>query len=144
MNENRYPAPLPGHGPHDRYGGYGDQHLHQDAPGGHAAYGASGHWYGPPAPLGDHGVFYPPAPHPPSQDTSGAVVALVVSIMLVMTCCGAPAVVGIVYSALALSEKTDPEKYRSHTRNAWISNGVFLGLLAVLLLLFVLLLVSGV
>ena len=71
---------------------------------------------------------YPPYPGGEATPTS-AITALVVSILMVATCCGVLGVVGLVFSALAVTEKRDPEKIRRFTRNAWISNGVVLGLM---------------
>ncbi|PDP85490.1 hypothetical protein CQJ94_22210 [Glycomyces fuscus] len=66
-----------------------------------------------------------------------------VSLVLVMTCCGFLGIVGTVFSARALSERADPERYQRYTRIAWVSNGVILGLLALFLTFIVVAVVSG-
>ena len=147
MSENWQPGP-PGD-PHGTPSGgqpgpYGDPH---GAPsGGHpspygdpypqptggygapAGYGAQPGGYGEPAPA--YGYAVEPYREAAPNQTS-AILALVVSILLVVTCCGALGVVGLVFSALSMTEKTDPDKARRHLRYAWIANGVVLGILAV-------------
>jgi len=100
-------------------GGYGDPHAH-----------ASGGYGVPPGGYGTDPYAHPHRETPPSQ--TSAIVALVVSILLVVSCCGFLGVIGLVFSALSLSEKVDHEKARRQARYAWISNGVILGILAVL------------
>jgi hypothetical protein len=117
--------------PHDPYGnpypqqpgGYGDPAGYPPPPGGH----------GDPATGPVHHLEPYAAPYqeaPPSQ--TSAIAALVVSILLVVTCCGFLGVIGLVFSALSLTEKVDREKARRHLRYAWISNGVILAVMAVL------------
>lgn len=64
---------------------------------------------------------------PPSKGS--AIGALVTSIILVVTCCGFLAAVGLVYAALALNEAQDHEKAARFTRNAWIANSVVIALM---------------
>jgi len=114
---NPYPQPT---------GGYG----------GPAGYGAPQGGYGVPPGVHDSpvpGYGHAPEPYrgaPPHQTSS--VFALVVSILLVVTCCGALGVVGLVFSALSMTERNDQEKARRHLRYAWIANGVVLGIMVVL------------
>ncbi|MFD6950170.1 hypothetical protein A6A08_21875 [Nocardiopsis sp. TSRI0078] len=153
MSENRPPWPPHGGSPHhghDQYGAY-DQYgapgSHKDSTGGYSGYGGHGAPAGWPPPPG--GAPVPPPgpgygtgpyhlPHPgfphqaEPQNLASPILALCLSVLMVVTCCGALGIVGTVFSALALSERTNPEKFRRHTRNAWIANGVVLGLVLVL------------
>ncbi|OOC57311.1 hypothetical protein NOSIN_19240 [Nocardiopsis sinuspersici] len=106
-----------------------------------------GHGTGPyhPCPGCPPPCSHPPVPRPgfprqaEPQNLAGPILALSLSILLMVTCCGALGVVGTVFSSLALSERTDPERFRRYTRNAWIANGVVLGLM----LVFVVFVVTG-
>ncbi|WP_435112794.1 hypothetical protein [Nocardiopsis synnemataformans] len=133
MNDNwRHSGPPPGHGP-------GGNDAYKDSTGGYSpygGYGALGSGYGPgqPHPGGPYpGGGYPGGPYREQRSASSAITALVVSLVLVLTCCGFLGIVGTVFSALAISEKSDPDKYQRYTRVAWISNGVILALVALIL-----------
>ncbi|MFE3459991.1 hypothetical protein ACFXKD_20795 [Nocardiopsis aegyptia] len=105
-------------GPHGPHGGYGDH-----ATGGYAAHG----------PYGAYGGGYPP-PHEPYRPTGempsqGSMIgALVMAIILMVTCCGTVSVVGIVFAAMALGEKYDADVAAKYTRYAWTSNWISLGI----------------
>ena len=110
-------------------------------------YSAPGHGpYGPSAPYGampygpvpGHGPV-PPYPSPPAGPEHGgrAVAALVLSCVQVFLCGGLTAIPGIVFSALALGEKYDPERRNRMTRNAWLSVWINFGLFALLALVIV-------
>ncbi|MYR32363.1 hypothetical protein GTW20_08790 [Nocardiopsis alba] len=92
--------------------------------------------YGPPHdPYGGQGPGYPPppghfhSPYPVPPPKGGAIAALVVSVLLVISCYGIFAAVGLIFSIMALSEQYDHEKVSRFTRYAWIANGVVIGLL---------------
>ncbi|MBR8742566.1 DUF6264 family protein [Nocardiopsis sp. MG754419] len=135
MHDDRNPG-LPGD---DNSGGYG----------GHTPYGGQG--YGPPPPSPYQGPYqdpyqdpyqahqqgYPPQQpmypaypvFPPALNKGGAIGALVTSILLVISCYGFFAVIGLIFSIIAVSETYDQEKVSRFTRYAWIANAVVIGLL---------------
>ncbi|WP_053616659.1 hypothetical protein [Nocardiopsis sp. NRRL B-16309] len=128
-------------GPHGGHGGYGDSTGGYAAPGSYGAYGGA---YG-----GGYGGGYPP-PHDPYQPTGelpsqGSMIgALVMAILLMVTCCGLVSVVGVVFSALALGEKYDAERAAKYTRYAWISNWINLGIVLFAIVAYVLIVVFAI
>ena len=117
------------------YGGYGDSTGGYSA---HGSYGAYGGGYPPPPPPGP----YQPAGEMPSQ--GGMIGALVMAIILMITCCGAVSVVGVVFSALALGEKYDSERAAKYTRYAWISNWINLGIVVFAIVAYILIIVFAI
>ncbi|WP_304452054.1 hypothetical protein [Nocardiopsis sp. YSL2] len=121
-------------GPYGSHGGYGD------STGGYAAHGS----------YGAYGGGYPPPPHDPYQPTGerpsqgNMIGALVMAIILMVTCCGAVSVVGVVFSALALGEKYDYARAAKYTRYAWISNWINLGIVLFVIVAYVLFFVLAV
>ncbi|MDE3720767.1 hypothetical protein PWG71_05160 [Nocardiopsis sp. N85] len=123
------------------YGPYGEA-PYQDTTGGHAGHSAHGGYdgyggygpagYGPPA----YGPAVPMAPYaPPKAEHEGsATLALVLSCVQLVLCCGLTAIPGIVLGALALGEKLDLERGARLTRNAWISVWVNLGIIGLVIL----------
>lgn len=136
MYDDRNPGPPEG----DNTGGY-------SAPG---PYGGPGYGpgYGPPPPGSYQAPYqdpymaqqpaYPPPPpqaypvypmYPVPLSKGGAIGALVTSILLVISCYGIFAAIGLIFSIMAVSETVDQEKVSRFTRYAWIANGVVIGLL---------------
>lgn len=130
MSDDWYQQQQPPPGPHGSYGAYGDSTGGYAAPGSYGAYGGG----------------YPP-PHDPYQPTGemptqGSMIgALVMAIILMVTCCGAVSVVGVIFSALALGEKYDAERAARYTRYAWTSNWIILGILLFVIVAYILLMV---
>lgn len=77
----------------------------------------------------------PPHSSPPLAK-GNAVLALIIAIILTLTCVGVTDVIGIVLAAVALSKDQDPEEFDRYTRWAWLSNFVHIGFLVLLLVLF--------
>lgn len=141
MHDDRNPGPPEG----DHTGGYSASAPY-GGPGYGPDYGAGyGPGYGPPPPgpyqdpyQNPHMAQQPAYPPPPPQaypmypvplSKGGAIGALVTSILLVISCYGLLAAVGLIFSIMAVSENFDQEKVSRFTRYAWIANGVVLGLL---------------
>ncbi|MEU3309893.1 hypothetical protein [Nocardiopsis sp. NPDC006832] len=81
--------------------------------------------YPPPPPQA-----YPAYPmYPVPLAKGGAIGALVTSILLVISCYGIFAAIGLIFSIMAVSETVDQERVSRFTRYAWIANGVVIGLL---------------
>lgn len=87
----------------------------------------------PPPPVGE-----PSFPGPPLAK-GNAVLALIIAIILTLTCVGITDVIGIVLAAVALSKDEDPEEFDRYVRWAWLSNFIHLGFLILLLVLFIML-----
>lgn len=87
----------------------------------------------PPPPAGE-----PSFPGPPLAK-GNAVLALIIAIILTLTCVGITDVIGIVLAAVALSKDEDPEEFDRYVRWAWLSNFIHLGFLILLLVLFIML-----
>ncbi len=85
----------------------------------------------PPVPPGQ-----PPHSGPPLA-RGNAVLALIIAIILTLTCVGVTDVIGIVLAAVALSKDQDPEEFDRYVRWAWLSNFIHIGFLVLLLVLFV-------
>ncbi|WP_017607170.1 hypothetical protein [Nocardiopsis xinjiangensis] len=120
----------------------------------HPHYGAQQPPYGPPpggvppyGPQPPHGGAYypghgpPPTPYPYTyvrpehQPPAGSTItALVISVLLVPMCMGnITPLIGTVMAGIALSERSrDPDRHGKFRRYAWISNGIHLGIFAVL------------
>lgn len=111
--------------------------------------------YGPQPPHG--GAYYPghgppPTPYPypytyiPTEHRPPAgstLTALVISVLLVPMCVGnITPLIGTVMAGIALSERSRaPERHDKFRRYAWISNGIHLGVFAVLAGLFAVLII---
>lgn len=136
MYDDRNPGPPEG----DSTGGYS-----ASAPYGGSGYGPG---YGPPPPgpyqspyqdpyMAQQPAYPPPPPqaypvypmYPVPLSKGGAIGALVTSILLVISCYGVFAAIGLIFSIMAISETVDQEKVSRFTRYAWIANGVVIGLL---------------
>ncbi|KUP98277.1 hypothetical protein [Thermobifida cellulosilytica] len=98
--------------------------------GAHDASGTPWHPAPPPVPSG-----LPPVSGPPLA-RGNAVLALIIAIILTMTCVGVTDVIGIVLAAVALSKDQDPEEFDRYVRWAWLSNFIHVGFLVLLLVLF--------
>ncbi|WP_201294672.1 MULTISPECIES: DUF4190 domain-containing protein [unclassified Nocardiopsis] len=129
MSENWRTGP-----PDDPYAGAPNQYgaePYKDPTGGYGGYGPASGYGVPPHqdPAGPYtiGPRYPAYGPPPHQ--GGAIAALVVSILMVLSCCALPSIGGIVFASMALSSASDPEKAGRDVRNAWIANGVSVGLI---------------
>jgi hypothetical protein len=83
-------------------------------------------------------VGEPSFPGPPLAK-GNAVLALIIAIILTLTCVGITDVIGIVLAAVALSKDEDPEEFDRYVRWAWLSNFIHLGFLILLLVLFIML-----
>ncbi|UOE19290.1 hypothetical protein NI17_021545 [Thermobifida halotolerans] len=118
---------------------WGDRTGPQPPSPGGGAHGASGvPWHSFPPP------DLPPPAHPGQPPLSGpplakgnAVLALIIAIILTLTCVGVTDVIGIALAAVALSKDQDPEEFDRYTRWAWLSNFIHIGFLVLLLVLFV-------
>ncbi|GAB2508038.1 hypothetical protein [Nocardiopsis aegyptia] len=115
-----------------------DWYQQQPPPGPHGGYGdpSTGGYsaHGPYGPYGAYGGGYPPpySPYPPTGEmpSQGSMIgALVMAIILMVTCCGTVSVIGIVFAAMALGEKHDAEVAAKYTRYAWTSNWISLGII---------------
>ncbi|MEV2274465.1 hypothetical protein AB0I72_02660 [Nocardiopsis sp. NPDC049922] len=111
-------------------------------PPGFDPYNAGTGGYGPPpGGYGDPGFAapggYPGQPYAERPSEGGIIGALVMAIILMVTCCGAFSVVGVIFAALALGEKHDPEKAARYKRYAWISNWINLGIVLLIALIYV-------
>jgi hypothetical protein len=126
-----------------------DDWYQQQPPGSQGGYGDStGGYSGGYA--GAYGGGYPPPPQDPYQQSGempsqGRMIgALVMAIILMVTCCGAVSVVGVVFSALALGEKYDAERAAKYTRYAWISNWINLGIVVFAIVAYILIIVFAI
>lgn len=147
-----------GHGQGDSTGGYTSP-----AGQGAGGYGAPAEGYGPPPPPPfhepnpyasgpyDQGGYRPgpygapPPPHPDPRflpgnpyfveppDRTSAIVALVISLVLLFTCFNPFAIGGVIFSAVSMSESQDHGRAARHARNAWYCLG---GGVAVMVLFF--------
>ncbi|OLT29783.1 hypothetical protein BJF83_10095 [Nocardiopsis sp. CNR-923] len=109
--------------------------------------GAGGYGH-PPGGYGTPGFAapggYPGHPHERRPSEGGIIGALVMAIILMVTCCGAFSVIGVIFAALALGEKYDMEKQARYTRYAWVSNWINLGIVLLVALLYLVALVFAV
>ncbi|WP_116246198.1 DUF4190 domain-containing protein [Nocardiopsis sp. FIRDI 009] len=78
--------------------------------------------YGTPPGYGVPPGYGAPYPEPPGQ--ASTIVALVMSILMVTSCCNVLAIPGIVFSAIALSEKRDHGRAARFRNYAWITNAL--------------------
>ncbi|GGO20855.1 hypothetical protein GCM10010116_41920 [Microbispora rosea subsp. aerata] len=114
-------GPPPGGDPNQQYGQYGQ--YGQYAPQGPAPYQQQQYGY------------YPPGGYPPRQEgpRTHAIVALVVSIVLALSCYVTPGgIAGAIMSGIALSKvDTNPDQARNLLKWTWISIGINVALLVV-------------
>lgn len=97
--------------------------------GGYGGYGGYGGQWGYP----------PPYPQVPPPDRTSTIWALVLGIFGFLAC--ATNLVAIIFASIALSKDREPEEMRRFTRYAWISNGVHFGLIACLVIFFIVLII---
>lgn len=121
---------------------WGDPHQPQQ-PGRDGGYGRPGGPWQPPAPqVPPHPGFLPqppgvpPGPPPAKGNT---VLALIIAIIVTLSCCGFTNIIGIVFASVALSKEQEPEDFEKYTRWAWLSNFVHIGILVLIVVLFVML-----
>lgn len=97
----------------------------------------------PPPGYGDSAWASNPYPYgpPPAAPRGSSIIALILAILMSVSCC-VSSVVGIVFAAMAMGEKFDPERSERLTRYAWISNivhfcviGLFIVFIAVMIFL---------
>ncbi|MFE6303607.1 DUF4190 domain-containing protein [Nocardiopsis changdeensis] len=121
---------------------------YKDATGGYSAPGhdpygrPSGHYGGGPyGPAPGYG-YTPPPPRP--EHEGRAITALILSCVQLVLCCGVTAIPGIVFGALALGEKYDPERGERLTKNAWLSVWINFGILGVIIVGYIALVVFAI
>ena len=127
-------------------GEFGQQEQGQPT-GPQGAYGSSAQGAYPPPNAGYYGQGYaPPAGSDPRIEArrGTAIGALVVSVLTVVLCGLLTNIIGLVFSIIALFEKTDAEKFEKFTKYAWISNWIHIGLLILLVVVGIVFLVFAV
>lgn len=124
--------------------GYGPPPAPSREPNPYAPGPYASHPYGPGAyPPGPYGAPPPPYPDPrflpihpyfvEPPDRTSAIVALIISLVLLFTCLNPLAIGGLIFSAVSMSEPQDHNRAARHARNAWYCVG---GGLAIMVLFF--------
>lgn len=120
--------------------GSGDYWGVPQQPGWDGGYSRSNNPWQPPAPPEARYPGFPPpapglAPGPPPAK-GNTVLALIIAIIVTLSCCGFTNITGIVFASIALSKEQEPEELEKFTRWAWLCNFIHIGILVFVVVLF--------